>query len=287
MKNKGFATISKQSFTSKKKIGSNSKEFKWYRTGIIQKVLEDGSTKQKVSNDFLIDTIDDYETVPIDASDSYKEIGAFNRFELTKRNHTFLKSASRNTLGSLCGGTLMSTPFLIPAKEELNSLIFRQDTVLKLHQFITNNKLGTLASNVKIDSISINPLITFEDFKKNNPGITSSRTLFTNEIEGAGTFLQEVSLKQRVIPSKNVCRRVGCGIVASIQTNQLIRDRLVKFWISQLSGIPGFPQLFNLKSKQLSVNSRQEPKNRNSRFKHTVVLFLPYKSQQLSQPTKN
>lgn len=188
----------------------------------------------------------------------------------------------------LCGESTSSTPDLLPVREELNSLIFLQDTVLKLHQFITNNSLGKFESNVNISSIEVDPLRKSKTKKSSFIFPTQPDHKYPWQMPNP-TYkrnfrlsLEKVSRNTKVFPSRQVCRRVGCGIAASIQTNQVIRDKLVKGWVSDLAKVSGFQRLFDLKSKHLSVNSRQESKHRNSNFKHTVVIFLPYKSQQFN-----
>lgn len=176
-------------------------------------------------------------------------------------------------------------PVSVPVKEDLNSAIFGQDTVLKLHKYMTDNNLGAFESNINISSVQIDSLKTNEYFN----ATISNLSFLENETEEGGGPLKEIIHKQEGIPSKRKCRKIGCGIVATIQTNQAIKDKLVNDWISDLN-LPhlNFKKVFNLNSKQLSIKSFEDRKNKmmNSKYKYTVILFLPYKIKQLKQPTK-
>lgn len=172
---------------------------------------------------------------------------------------------------------------LISEEEELNGAILRPDTVLILHKFMTENNLGEFGLTVNISSIHIDPFKTTEDFNEAISRFNSRQLLDRDEIGESGSYLQEIIHEQGKIPTKVQCRKIGCGIVASIQTNQVIKDGLANDWISDLK-IPKlkFKQAFNIKSKHLSIKSIEDRKDtmRNRKFKYTVVIFLPYNVKQ-------
>lgn len=191
---------------------------------------------------------------------------------------------------TVCGESGTSRPNLVPAKEELNAAVFLQDTVLKLQQYMTEKNLGDFESNVNMTSIRVDPFRTPEQFRKTVFGLDPFWYIRTSGTKESGHSLQESIHGQEEIPSRDVCRKKGkiCGIVASIQANQAVKDQLIHNWIKGMKKVAGFKKAFNPKKKQISV----KPKNvgtttmMNSKYKYIVILFLPYKSKQLKPATK-
>lgn len=180
----------------------------------------------------------------------------------------------------VCEGYESSGPNFVPTKEELNAAIFRQNTVLNLLKFITEKNLGDFDKNVNIAFINVEPFKTLTQFSETISKLNQSRSFPSEEI---GHSLQVIVHKQDDIQSREVCRKSGCGIIASLQTNEAIREKLVTDWIPSLKKVAGFKKAFDHKKKQVSVITLEGKVNTliNIKFKHTVVLFLPYKGKEL------
>lgn len=172
-----------------------------------------------------------------------------------------------------CEGSASPAPKLVPTTEELNSFIFRQDSVLILHEL-----------NVNITSMDMDPLLSTEQFNETNSEFNSTETFPSNGTEEVVRPLQEIVHKQKKIPSKEVCRKIGCGLVATVHSHQEFSKEMVNKWILKLKeNAAGFDIAFDHQKKQVSVKSRQtNTRAQRTKKRHIAVIFMPYKAEQFA-----